>query len=454
MIFPRFLKRPPRPGSSEDRGKVLRWPRSPAAGAAAAGPNRRLQNFLRRVASGFAAGATDLDPWVVVLCVPFLLSVFAVSARIGQETRQGLVDLLRSHYGRAAAIGCAGVVIIINMAMIVADLMAVTAGLGILLEQRRILFIAGAAFSVWFILIFHNYNKVTRVLVWLSLPLFAYLASALLAAPPLKQILVHTFVPHVARDPGYAMTIVALFGSLLTPYVLIWQTSSRREQTAVTVMESHSAAHRAGTFVTTLISYSVIVAAASALNPGSVPLGAKLASNISFRQAAMALDPLGQLGPVLFALGIIGAGLVALPVLVASMCYATADAMGWKSGLTENPWEAKRFYVLISAVIFLAAAANFFPINPVKAIYGSQVLAGILSAPILIFILLLSASVLVQAQSVALARRKPAAPQARLQPQAAPAQFPTARDYPWPDSAPPRHESAPPSPPDNFADRY
>jgi len=278
------------------------------------------------------------------------------------------------------------------MAMIVADLMAVTAGLGILLEQRRILFIAGAAFSVWFILIFHNYNKVTRVLVWLSLPLFAYLASALLAAPPLKQILVHTFVPHVARDPGYAMTIVALFGSLLTPYVLIWQTSSRREQTAVavTVMESHSAAHRAGTLVTTLISYSVIVAAASALNPGSVPLGAELASNISFRQAAMALDPLGQLGPVLFALGIIGAGLVALPVLVASMCYATAEAMGWKSGLTENPWEAKRFYVLISAAIFLAAAANFFPINPVKAIYGSQVLAGILSAPILICILLLS----------------------------------------------------------------
>jgi len=362
------------------------------------------------VASGFAAGATDLDPslvitatvaaaaygytllWVVVLCVPFLLSIFAVSARIGQETRQGLVDLLRSHYGRAAAIGCAGVVIIINMAMIVADLMAVTAGLGILLEQRRILFIAGAAFSVWFILIFHNYNKVTRVLVWLSLPLFAYLASALLAAPPLKQILVHTFVPHVARDPGYAMTIVALFGSLLTPYVLIWQTSSRREQAdvAVTVMESHSAAHRAGTFVTTLISYSVIVAAAFALNPGSVPLGEELASNISFRQAAMALDPLGQLGPVLFALGIIGAGLVALPVLVASMCYATAEAMGWKSGLSENPWEAKRFYVLISSAIFLAAAANFLAINQVKAIYGSQVLAGILSAPILLSILLLS----------------------------------------------------------------
>lgn len=371
-------------------------------------PGQQLRNFLRRVASGFATGATDLDPslvltatvaaaaygysllWVVVLCIPFLLSVFAVSARIGQETRQGLVDLLRSHYGRAAALGCAGLVVIINMAMIVADLMAVTEGLGILLDQQRILFVAAAAFSLWFILIFHNYNKVTRVLVWLSLPLFAYVASAVLARPPIKQILWHTFVPHVAHDPGYAMTLVALFGSLLTPYVLIWQTSSRREQTAVTVMESHSAAHRAGAFITTLISYSVIVAAAFALNPASVPIGAEQASNISFREAALALSPVGGLGPILFALGIIGAGLVALPVLVASMCYAAAEAMSWRSGLSETHWEAKRFYGLISAAVFVAGAANFFPINPVKALYWSQVLAGILCAPILISILLLS----------------------------------------------------------------
>jgi Mn2+/Fe2+ NRAMP family transporter len=359
------------------------------------------------VASGFATGATDLDPalvltatvagaaygysllWAVILCVPFLLSVFAVSARIGQETRSGLVDLLRSHYGKTAALSCASLVIVINMAMIIADLMAVAEGLGILLDQKRILFVAAAAFSVWFILIFHNYNKVTRVVVWLSLPLFAYVASAALAAPPVKQILLHTFVPHVARDPGYAMTLVALLGSLLTPYVIIWQTSSRREPT-VTVMEPHSAAHRAGTFITTLISYSVIVAAASALNPASVPLGVGRASSISFRQAALALRPVGELGTILFALGIIGAGLVALPVLVASVCYATAEAMGWKSGLSETLWEAKRFYGLISAALFVAGAANFFLVNPVKALYWSQVLAGILCTPILLSILLLS----------------------------------------------------------------
>jgi Mn2+/Fe2+ NRAMP family transporter len=107
-------------------------------------------------------------------------------------------------------------------------------------------------------------------------------------------------------------------------------------------------------------------------------------------QAAQALSPLGELGPILFAIGIVGAGSVALPVLVASMCYGFSEAMGWKSGLSEHPWEAKRFYVLISAAVFIAAAVNFFKINPVAMLYWSQILAGVLTVPILIFILLLS----------------------------------------------------------------
>jgi Mn2+/Fe2+ NRAMP family transporter len=107
--------------------------------------------------------------------------------------------------------------------------------------------------------------------------------------------------------------------------------------------------------------------------------------------AASALTPaVGSLGTVLFALGIIGAGMVALPVLVASMCYSVAEAMGWRSGLNENPWEAVRFYVLISFAMFLAAALNFLKINPVTALYWSQILAGALTVPILVFILVLS----------------------------------------------------------------
>jgi Mn2+/Fe2+ NRAMP family transporter len=172
---------------------------------------------------------------------------------------------------------------------------------------------------------------------------------------------------------------------LLTPYVLVWQTSSRREQALLGDREPYGPGHHAGGLVTALISFFVLLTAAEVLHSGGLATG-----DIDFRQAADALSLLGPVGPVLFSLGVLGAGLVALPVLVASMCYSVAEAMGWRSGLSEQPWEAKRFYVLISIAVFVAAAVNFFRINAVGALYWSQALAGIMTVPILLFILLLS----------------------------------------------------------------
>jgi len=130
--------------------------------------------------------------------------------------------------------------------------------------------------------------------------------------------------------------------------------------------------------------YSIMVAAATMLH-------VRLPGDLTARMAAAALAPaVGSLGSVLFALGIIGAGMVALPVLVGSMCYSVAEAMGWRSGLSENPWEAVRFYVLISAAIFVAASLNFIKANSVIVLYWSQILAGAMTVPILIFILLIS----------------------------------------------------------------
>jgi len=357
---------------------------------------------LRRVLPGIATGATDVDPalvltatvagaayhysllWAVLLSIPFLLSVFAVSARIGFDTRKGLVDLLRSNYGRTAALLCAFTIVAINMAMIVADLMAVTDGFSIIMQLPRMFFIAAVAFSVWYVLIFRDYRKITHALVLLSLPLFAYVAAALMAKPDWLQVLGHSLLPRIPRDPGYPIAVVGIFGSLLTPYVLVWQTSSRREEALAGSEASSAMEHRAGTVVTTLLAYSIMVAAGTVLH---LPAGAALTTRI----AADALSPAaGPLGTVLFALGIIGAGMVALPVLVASMCYSVAEAMGWRSGLNENPWDAVRFYVLISGAMFVAAALNFVRINPVTVLYRSQVLAGILAVPILVFILLVS----------------------------------------------------------------
>jgi Mn2+/Fe2+ NRAMP family transporter len=322
--------------------------------------------------------------WVVLLCVPFLVNVFAVSGRIGYETQKGLVDLLREHYGRSWALTCAALVVVINMAMIIADLMAVSDALSIILQQKRVFFVAATAFSIWYVLIFRDYRRITRALLWLALPLFVYVAAAAVTAPSAREVFVRTLLPKVSHSTGYVAAVVGLFGSLLTPYVLVWQTSSRREHAKIGEHTPHEAQSRAGTFVTSVLSFSIIVAAGSVLrvqNP----------SDMTTLQAAEALRPVvGNAGQVLFALGLIGAGMVALPVLVASMCYSISEAMEWKAGLSEVPWEAKRFYVLISLALFIAAAANFLPINPVKALYWSQILAGVLTVPILTFILVIS----------------------------------------------------------------
>jgi Mn2+/Fe2+ NRAMP family transporter len=385
-----------RKGTVEDRGTIIGWPEEVRAKTRGFGAN------LSRLVPGVVTGAANVDPslvvtatvagaafgysllWVVVLCVPLLETIFGVSARLGYETRKGLVDLLRENYGRRLAIGCAGLVILINMAMIIADLMAVSDALSIILGHRRVYFVAAVAFTVWYILIFRNYRKITDALLWLSLPLFIYVVAAVIAAPSWTEVVHRTLLPKVWSTPAYASAVVGMFGSLLTPYVLVWQTSSRREHAVTGGEKPHSFESHAGTFVTTVLSFSVLVAAASVLH-------LKQPMDMTTRQAAMALQPaVGAFGPILFALGILGAGMVALPVLVASMCYSVSEAMGWRSGLSENPWEAKSFYVLISASMLVAAVGNFFHVNPVKVLFMSQVLAGVLTLPILGFILLLS----------------------------------------------------------------
>ncbi|HJT54487.1 MAG TPA: divalent metal cation transporter [Candidatus Angelobacter sp.] len=381
----------------ESGQNVLRWPRL-------GGEEKRLhpEGPFRQIIPGMVTGASDVDPalvltatvagatyqysllWSVLLCIPFLLAVFAVSARIGYETRKGLVDLLRGTYGRKVAIACALVVVVINMAMIVADLMAVTDAFSIVMQLPRMFFIAAVAFLVWYVLIFRDYRKITHALVLLSLPLFIYVAAAILAHPDWKQVISNSVFPHIPHGVGYPQTVVAIFGALLTPYVLVWQTSSRREEALAGISSSGGAEHQAGTVVTTVLCYSIMVAAGTVLR---IPPG----SDLTTRMAASALTPaVGVLGTSLFALGIIGAGMVALPVLVASMCYSVAEAMGWPSGLNETPWEAVRFYVMISGAMFVATALNFFKINPVSALYWSQVLAGGLTVPILVFILIVS----------------------------------------------------------------
>jgi Mn2+/Fe2+ NRAMP family transporter len=402
MNFPRFaelrkrmflISSRPRGGSAENRGKVVDFPEPQFsvldAGGFAGTP------IGEKALPGIIAGAADLDPaavltatvagasygtsvgWVVLFCIPILQSVFGVAARIGHETRLGLIKLIREHFGARIAVTIACMVAIVNVTMIIADLMAVSDAFSIVLNQPARFFPAVVAFVVWYILTLAGYGRVNPTLSLLALFLMAYVGAALLAtgSPPAAP---HAALPGRSMiTGGYVMAVIAVFGSLLTPDVVVWQTSTKREAKGL-----HDVEAQVGCVVACLVSLSVIVAASrmQVADPFSM----------TTREAAGALAPLGAIGPVLFALGIIGSGLVALPILVASFCFSISEAANWDYGLNKPPWEARRFFVMIGMVLLLAVGVNYFGINTVRTLFWSQVLAGIFIVPILFFILWIS----------------------------------------------------------------
>ena len=338
--FPKFPNAPPRKGSPDDRGKVVRFPATEGEAQAHRGWS------LWRLGPGVVTGSANLDPsavvtatiagaafahslfWVVFLIVPFLLAIFSVTSRIGVQTGQGLLDLVREHYGRKYALTGAVLTIVTNLAVVIADIMAVSDAFSILTGLSRMFFIAATAFFVWYILVFQDYQKITRALVILSLPLYLYVAAAVLTHSGIGNLIHDVFLPRMQATSDYAENIVALFGSFLTPYIIIWQTSSRSDPEH----EHHAADSILSTAVTFVLACSIMIAASAVLHFNNAP-------EMTTRQAAEALRPaVGDWGPIVFAIGIIGSGMVALPVLTASMCFDLAQAVGWKSGLSDKPW--------------------------------------------------------------------------------------------------------------------
>jgi len=352
-----------------------------------------------KIIPGIIAGAADLDPaavltatvagssfgyslvWVVMLCVPVLFSVFSVSSRMGQQSRKGLVELIRIHHGKRVAIAIAVLIIIVNLAMIIGDLVAVADGFSVITVFPRSYFLAIIGFSVWYLLILGNYEKTTKALGTLTLILIAYVVAAFQMTESFTQLGKGVIWPQAHMNTAYMMGIIAVFGSLLTPNVVVWQTSSKRGLPEG-LSHAHVTESHAGTFVACLISISAMIAASH--------LHVADPSSMTTRMASEALGTFGAAGPVLFSAGIIGSGLIALPILIASLCFSIAEAFGWKSGLSVVPWEARLFYVMISVVVFLAVFIDFFNVNTVKVLYWSQVMAGVVLVPIFAYILILS----------------------------------------------------------------
>ncbi|HEX5432902.1 MAG TPA: divalent metal cation transporter [Candidatus Angelobacter sp.] len=355
----------------------------------------------RQLLPGIIAGAADLDPaavltatvagasfgyslgWVVLLCIPVLNTIFSVSSRIGQQTGRGLIDLVREYHGQKQATGIAVLIVIVNMAMIIGDIVAVADSCSLVTDLPRVYFLTAIGFIVWYLLIIGNYQKTTSALGWISLVLVAYVVAAHQASGSFLSVAKGVLIPEIPMNAAYTMGVVAVFGSLLTPDVIVWQTSSRRGLPEG-LARAHATESHAGTVVACVISLSALVAAAQ-LHVADPP-------SMTTRTAAEALATFGQLGPVVFSLGIIASGLIALPILVASLCFSVSEAFGWESGLSMPPWRARFFFVTISITVFVATTVDFFGISTIKVLYWSQVLAGMVLVPIFVFILFISNS--------------------------------------------------------------
>lgn len=348
---------------------------------------------------GVIAGAADLDPaavltatvagasfgyslgWVVVVCVPVLFTVFAVSSRIGQQTGKGLIQLVRESYGKKAAVTVALLIVAVNLTMIVGDIVAVGDSFALLTFLPRVYFLGAIGFIVWYVLVVGGYQKTANALGAITLILISYVLAAFHVTESFGELARGLLLPKMQMNTGYMMGVIAVFGSLMTPDVIVWQTSSRRGLPRG-VAQAHVGESHAGTFVACMIALCAMIAASHLHVPDP--------ASMSTRTASEALGTFGYMGTILFSLGITASGLIALPILVASLCFSIAEAVGWKSGLAFVPWEARMFYVMISATVFLAVTIDMFGIHTVKVLYWSQVMAGIVLVPIFAYILLVS----------------------------------------------------------------
>jgi len=288
---------------------------------------------------------------------------------------------VREHHGKKTAITLALLVVVVNLTMIIGDIVAVSDSFSLITDFPRVYFLGVVGFIIWYVLIIGSYRKTTKALGTLTLILIAYAVAAFHLTDSFTGLARGILLPRIQVSTDYMMGVVAVFGSLLTPDVIVWQTSSKRGLPQG-VAQAHLSESQAGTFVACMISLCAMIAASHlhVANP----------STMSTRAASEALGTFGYMGTILFSIGIVGSGLIALPILVASLCFSIAEAFGWKSGLAFVPWDARMFYVMISATVFLAVFIDMFGIHTVTVLYWSQVLAGVVLVPIFAYILLIA----------------------------------------------------------------
>lgn len=376
----------------------------------ASNPRKKVRLFLRALGPGLITGASDDDPsgigtyssvgaqfglaiiWMAAWLLPIMLAVQEACARIGIVTNKGLAGVLLKHYRKRFVAGFVLILIVANVMNIGADLGAMASSLEMISGVK---FYFGAIFFTAIIIIaeiFIGYHAYAKFLKWLTISVVAYIITGFLIHPDWVAVFKQSIVPKIFFNKEYIFAMVAVFGTTITPYLFFWQTSEEVEDCKINggyrKCRVPSRIRRMRTDVGTGMFLANVVFFFIILTTAQVLFAHGITEINSAEEAALALRPIGgQYAFLLFAIGIIGTGLLAVPILAGSGAYALAELMKWHEGLDLKFSKAKGFYVVIAVSIIIGLLLNFLGINPIKALYYSAFLNGIIALPLLVAIM-------------------------------------------------------------------
>ncbi len=383
------------------------------------------KKFINRLGPGLITGAADDDPsgiatysqagsqfrfalvWTLLITTPLMIGIQMLSARIGWVTGEGLAANINKQFPRWLTKSLVGLLVVANTINLAADIGAMGEATRLLIGGPLALYVLGfGALCVTTQVVF-SYESTVRILKWLTLALFSYVAVILTVHVPWKQAINESFHPWVfsLKDTSvkeYAAMVVAVFGTTISPYLFFWQAAQevednnrRLDSNALKALPEYAAQHlyriKEDTYIgmsfSNIVALCIVIATAVTLNQQGI-------TNIqTSAQAAEALRPVaGEFAFLLFSLGIIGTGLLAVPVLAGSAAYAVSELYGWKASLSHGFHEARGFYLIIITATAIGTLLGYFEVDPIKALVWSAIVNGVISVPIMAAMMLVGQS--------------------------------------------------------------
>jgi Mn2+/Fe2+ NRAMP family transporter len=364
---------------------------------------KQPRSWLKVLGPGIVSGTSDNDPttvaslavigstttyglsWLVLLVIPMLSVVQAISAQVGLVTDTGLESTVRKHYGKGWAFLALVSVLIVNLMTLAADLEGGGAALSLLINLDYRWFIIPLAASAGFMLIRGNYKQIQKVLVYLPLVFLSYVAAAFLAHPNWSDVLRNSLIPHLSFTGPMVPGAIALLGTTLTAYAYVWQTVEMSEETTpLSRLGLVQVDATLGTIIAGATFWFVVIATGATLG-----VHHKIVQTA--QDAASALTPFaGRWAKLLFGIGLLASALIAIPVLSATSAYVASEMFGWGGSIDKKFWRAKKFYVTLIAVLVVGTAIALAGIAPIKLLFMSSI-AGGLATPITLTMMMLIA---------------------------------------------------------------